>query len=140
MRSCSKQKSWAAMLTGRSTQMYLVEDIDQARLRYEKLGFKPRPTDDTGCVGFVSNEDSVILLSRSYAERALPARAVELMWQKPALYIWVESLVDMREALHGSFLGETHVAGLREWVVELPQGVVVMAEGVPTHQGTRAVN
>jgi hypothetical protein len=113
--------------------MYLVDDIDEARARYERLGFKQNPTDDSGCVGLASGDDNIILVNSDYAERTLPAQAVVLMRDKPALYVFVESLDAMRDALRGTFLGEARMAGLREWVVEIPQGVVVLAESVRTH-------
>ena len=39
------------MLARRATPIYLVEDIDDARMQYVALGFVPRETNDEGCVG-----------------------------------------------------------------------------------------
>jgi hypothetical protein len=118
------------MLARRATPMYLVNDLIEARTRYEALGFEPRLSDDTGCLGVTAGPTNVILLNRDYAERTLPARAVELLCERPALYIWVESLDAMRSGLRGGFLGEMQRAGLREWAVESDQGLMVFAETV----------
>jgi hypothetical protein len=117
-----------AMPARRATPIYLVEDIDDARMRYIALGFVPRDTNDDGCVGVTAGQTTVILLDRNYAERKLPARAVALLEEKPALYVWVESLEDMRGELRGTYLG-----GLREWAVESPQGLMVLAEASRPH-------
>ena len=74
----------------RATPMYLVEDLDEARLRYVSLGFVPKDTDDEGCCGVSAGLTHIILLNRDYAERSLPPRAVTLLEERPALYIWVE--------------------------------------------------
>ena len=116
------------MQARRATPMYLVEDLSEARTRYEALGFEPKVTDDDGCVGVTAGPTNVILLNRDYAERTMPARAVELLGQKPALYIWVESLDAMRAQLGSAILGEVKMAGLREWAVESEQGLMVLAE------------
>jgi len=121
------------MLARRATPMYLVDDITEARNRYEALGFEPKLTDDQGCLGVSAGPTNVILLNRDYAERTLPARAVALLEQKPALYIWVESLDGLSAALRGNFLGETRLAGLREWAVESDQGLMVFAETARAH-------
>ena len=121
------------MLARRATPMYLVDDLAEARSRYEALGFEPKLTADTGCLGVSAGPTNVILLNRDYAERTLPARAVALLEDKPALYIWVESLEELRAGLRGDFLGETRLAGLREWAVESDQGLMVFAETVRTH-------
>jgi len=121
------------MLARRATPIYLVDDLDEARGRYEALGFTARRTDDAGCVGVVAGLTSVILLDRDYAERSLPARAVTLLEERPALYIWVESLDMMRKELGRTFLGEARLAGLREWAVEGPQGLMVLAETARAH-------
>ena len=121
------------MLARRATPIYLVEDIDDARMRYIALGFVPRETTDDGCVGVTAGQTTVILLDRDYAERKLPARAVALLAEKPALYVWVESLEDMRGDLRDTYLGEAHLAGLREWAVESPQGLMVLAEAARPH-------
>jgi hypothetical protein len=118
------------MLARRATPMYLVNDLIEARTRYEALGFEPRQSDDTGCMGVTAGPTNVILLNRDYAERTLPARAVELLRERPALYIWVESLDAMRAGLRGAFLGEMQKAGLREWAVESDEGLMVFAETV----------
>jgi hypothetical protein len=118
------------MLARRATPMYLVEDLSEARSRYEALGFEPKITDDSGCTAGPTN---VILLNREYAERTMPARAVELLEQKPALYIWVESLDAMRALFSGAILGEVKMAGLREWAVESDQGLMVLAETARPH-------
>lgn len=127
------------MLIRRSTHMVLADDFEQARRRYEAEGFRQSSIDETGCVSYVSEDESIILLDRNHAERRLPERAIALMQDKPALYIFVESLAEMREALRGNYLGEAHVGSSREWVLEIPQGVVVMAESVH-HRGSNAVN
>lgn len=121
------------MLARRATPMYLVDDIAEARTRYEALGFEPKLTDDNGCLGVSAGPTNVILLNRDYAERTLPARAVALLEQKPALYIWVESLESVQAGLRGTFLGETRLAGLREWAVESDQGLMVFAETARPH-------
>jgi predicted lactoylglutathione lyase len=121
------------MLARRATPMYLVSDLDEARLNYEALGFEPKPTNDDGCLGVIAGSTSVILLDREYAERTLPARAIALLEEKPALYIWVESLDAMRAELQATFLGEANMAGLREWAVEGPLGLVVLAETSRAH-------
>ncbi len=117
------------MQARRATPMYLVEDMDDARLHYIALGFVPKDTGDDGCCGVAAGQTHVILLDRDYASRTLPARAVALLEEKPALYIWVESLEDARGTLDGLFLGEMRAPeGLREWAVEGPQGLIVLAE------------
>ena len=121
------------MLARRATPMYLVDDIAEARTRYEALGFEPKLTDDNGCLGVSAGPTNVILLNRDYAERTLPARAVALLEQKPALYIWVESLESVPAGRRGTFLGETRLAGLREWAVESDQGLMVFAETARPH-------
>ena len=121
------------MLARRATPIYLVEDIDDARMRYIALGFVPRDTSDDGCVGVTAGQTTVILLNHDYAERTLPARAVALLEEKPALYVWVESLEDMRGELRDTFIGEAKLAGLREWAVESPQGLMVLAEASRPH-------
>jgi hypothetical protein len=121
------------MLARRATPMYLVDDIAEARSRYEALGFEPKLTDDTGCLGVSAGPTNVILLNRDYAQRTLPARAVALLEERPALYVWVESLDAVRDALRGDFLGETRLAGLREWAVESEHGLMVFAETTRPH-------
>lgn len=121
------------MLARRATPMYLVSDLDEARSNYEALGFEPKPTNDIGCLGVIAGSTSVILVDREYAERTLPERAVALLQDKPALYIWVESLDAMRAELQATFLGEANMAGLREWAVEGPTGLVVLAETSRAH-------
>lgn len=116
------------MSARRATPMYLVEDLDDARMHYLSLGFVPRPSDDEGCVGMIAGSTGVILLSRDYAERSMPARAVALLAEKPALYVWVESLEDARAGMRGTLLGEMQTTGLREWMIEAAQGLVVLAE------------
>ena len=116
------------MQARRATPMYLVDDIAETRKHYEALGFESKPTDDAGCVGVTAGSTGVILLDRDYAERSLPARAVTLLQQNPALYIWVESLHALRPELRGDFLGEHRTAELREWAIEGPQGLMVFAE------------
>ena len=118
------------MIARRATPMYLVDDLAEASTRYEALGFEPRLSDDIGCMGVAAGPTNVILLNHDYAERTLPARAVELLHEKPALYIWVESLEAMRSGLRGGFLGEMRKAGLREWAVESEHGLMVFAETV----------
>jgi hypothetical protein len=108
--------------------MYLVEDIAEARLRYEAMGFEPKLTDDKGCIGVSAGPTNVILLDRDYAKRTLPERAVRLLEERPALYIWVESLEESRPGLRGVLLGETNLAGLREWAIESDIGLMVLAE------------
>ena len=117
----------------RATPMYLVEDLDEARLRYVSLGFVPKDTDDEGCCGVSAGLTHIILLNRDYAERSLPPRAVTLLEERPALYIWVESLEGVRAELRGTFLGEVNMAGLREWAVESDQGLMVFAETSRPH-------
>jgi hypothetical protein len=117
----------------RATPMYLVEDLDDARLRYVSLGFVPKDTDDEGCCGVSAGPTHIILLDRDYAERSLPPRAVTLLEERPALYIRVESLEGLRAELRGTFLGEIKVSGLREWAFEGEQGLVVFAEGATLH-------
>ena len=70
--------------------MYLVEDMDDARLRYIGLGFVPVPTEDDGCCGISAGQTHIILINRDHAERTLPPRAVALLEERPALYVWVE--------------------------------------------------
>ena len=108
--------------------MYLVDDLGDARRRYEAMGFETRPTGDEGCVGFCTGATSVILLNRDYAQRTLPDRAIAILERQPALYIWVESLEAMRGSVDGTILGEHNLAGLREWAVESDQGLMVFAE------------
>jgi hypothetical protein len=115
----------------RSTPMYLVEDLDDARLRYIGLGFVPIPTEDDGCCGVKAGQTHIILINRDHAERTLPPRAIALLEDKPALYVWVESLEDLRAAAWAesdTFLGEVSTAGLREWAVESEHGLLVFAE------------
>jgi hypothetical protein len=119
------------MQARRSTPMYLVEDLDDARLRYIGLGFVPIPTDDDGCCGVQAGQTHIILINRDHAERTLPPRAVALLESRPALYVWVESLEDLRVAAWAesdTFLGEVSTAGLREWAVESEHGLLVFAE------------
>lgn len=116
------------MSARRATPMYLVDDMAEARERYAGLGFEIRPTDDPGCVGVSAGPTSIILVDRHYAARTLPARAVLLLEQRSALYIWVESLEASRPGLRGVLLGETNLAGLREWAVESDYGLMVLAE------------
>lgn len=119
------------MQARRSTPMYLVEDLDDARLRYIGLGFVPMPTDDDGCCGVKAGTTHIILINRDHAERTLPPRAVALLEDRPALYVWVESLEDLRAAAWAesdTFLGEVSMAGLREWAVESEHGLLVFAE------------
>ncbi len=119
------------MQARRSTPMYLVEDLDDARLRYIGLGFVPMPTDDDGCCGVKAGTTHIILINRDHAERTLPPRAVALLEDRPALYVWVESLEDLRSAAweeSDTFLGEVSMAGLREWAVESEHGLLVFAE------------
>jgi len=102
----------------RATPMYLVEDMDDARLRYVGLGFVPMPTADDGRCGVSAGQ-------------TLPPRAVALLEDRPALYVWVESLEDLRIAAWAesdTFLGEVSMAGLREWAVETDNGLLVFAE------------
>ena len=120
----------------RSTPMYLVEDMDDARLRYIGLGFVPAPTDDDGRCGVSSGQTHIILIDRDHAERTLPPRAVALLEDRPALYVWVESLEDLRAAAWAesdTFLGEVSMAGLREWAVESEHGLLVFAETARQH-------
>jgi hypothetical protein len=118
--------------------MYLVEDIDDARLRYIGLGFVPTPADDDddGCCGVTAGQTHIILIDREHAERTLPPRAVALLEERPALYVWVESLEDLRCAAWAesdTFLGEVSTAGLREWAVESEHGLLVFAETTTPH-------
>lgn len=122
------------MQTRRSTPMYLVEDLDDARLRYIGLGFVPAPTAEDGCCGVSAGQTHIILINRDHAERTLPPRAVALLEDRPALYVWVESLEDLRAAAWAesdTFLGEVSMAGLREWAVESEHGLLVFAETTP---------
>ena len=115
----------------RATPMYLVEDMDDARLRYVGLGFVTMPTDDDGRCGVSAGQTHIILIDREHAERTLPPRAVALLEGRPALYVWVESLEDLRVAAWAesdTFLGEVSMAGLREWAVETDNGLLVFAE------------
>ena len=115
----------------RATPMYLVEDMDDARLRYVGLGFVPMPTADDGRCGVSAGQTHIILIDREHAERTLPPRAVALLEDRPALYVWVESLEDLRIAAWAesdTFLGEVSMAGLREWAVETDNGLLVFAE------------
>jgi hypothetical protein len=119
----------------RSTPMYLVDDIDDARLRYVGLGFVPTPTDDEGCCGVTAGQTHIILINRDHAERTLPPRAVALLEERPALYVWVDSLEDLRAAAWAesdTFLGEVSTNGLREWAIESEQGLLVFAETPPS--------
>jgi hypothetical protein len=116
--------------------MYLVEDLDDARLRYIGLGFVPTPSDDDGCCGVTAGQTHIILINRDHAERTLPPRAVALLEDRPALYVWVESLEDLRVgywAESDRFLGEVSTAGLREWAVESEHGLLVFAETTKPH-------
>lgn len=120
----------------RSTPMYLVDDMDDARLRYVGLGFVPVPTEDDGCCGVSSGQTHIILIDRDHAERTLPPRAVALLEERPALYVWVESLEDLRSGawdVTDTFLGEVSMAGLREWAVESEHGLLVFAETTRPH-------
>jgi len=120
----------------RSTPMYLVDDMDDARLRYVGLGFVPMPTEDDGCCGVRSGQTHIILIDRDHAERTLPPRAVALLEERPALYVWVESLEDLRSGtwdVTDTFLGEVSMAGLREWAVESEHGLLVFAETTRPH-------
>jgi hypothetical protein len=120
----------------RSTPMYLVDDMDDARLRYVGLGFVPVPTDDDGRCGVSSGQTHIILIDRDHAERTLPPRAVALLEERPALYVWVESLEDLRSGawdVTDTFLGEISMAGLREWAVESEHGLLVFAETTRPH-------
>jgi predicted lactoylglutathione lyase len=108
--------------------MYLVEDIADSRRHYEALGFEPKLTDEKGCVGVTAGPTGVILLDHAYAARSLPERALVLLQQKPALYVWVESLERVAAEQHGEFLGETCADGLREWSIQSPWGLMVFAE------------
>jgi hypothetical protein len=117
----------------RSTPMYLVEDLDDARLRYIGMGFVPTPADDEGCCGVTAGQTHVILINRDHAERTLPPRAVALLEQRPALYVWVESLEDLRASVIDTFLAEVSMAGLREWAVESEHGLLVFAETTGQH-------
>lgn len=121
----------------RSTPMYLVDDLNDARLRYIGLGFVPVPgdedDDDEGCCGVAAGQTHIILIGRDHAERTLPPRAVALLEDKPALYVWVDSLEDLRAAAWAdtdTFLGEVSTAGLREWAVESEHGLLVFAETI----------
>jgi hypothetical protein len=116
--------------------MYLVEDLDDARLRYVGLSFVTLPTDDEGCCGVRAGQTHIILINRDHAERTLPPRAVALLEDRPALYVWVESLEDLRAAAWAesdTFLGEVSTAGLREWAVESEHGLLVFAETARQH-------
>jgi hypothetical protein len=121
------------MTARRATPLYLVDDIAEARSRYEALGFEPKQTDDDGCLGVSAGHTNVILIDRNYAERTLPARAVTLLEERPALDVLVESLDGVDPELRGSFLGEASMAGLREWAIESPQGLMVLAESARPH-------
>ncbi len=119
-----------------ATPMYLVEDMDDARLRYIGLGFVPAPTEDDGCCGISAGQTHIILINRDHAERTLPPRAVALLEERPALYVWVESLEEVRTSAWTDtdmFLGEVSTAGLREWAVESDQGLLVFAETTRQH-------
>jgi hypothetical protein len=116
--------------------MYLVEDVDDARLRYIGLGFVPAPTDDEGRCGLSAGQTHIILINREHAERTLPPRAIALLEDRPALYVWVESLEDLRAASWAesdTFLGEVSMAGLREWAVESEHGLLVFAQTTRQH-------
>ena len=113
------------MQARRATPMYLVDNIAETCRHYEALGFQPKLTE---CVGVTAGPTGVILLDCEYAQRSLPARAVTLLQQKPALYVWVESLDALRLDLWGEFLAEQRTAELREWAIESPQGLIVFAE------------
>lgn len=121
----------------RATPMYLVEDMDDARLRYIGLGFVPAPPDDDdGCCDVSSGQTHIILINRDHAERTLPPRAIALLEERPALYVWVESLEEVRTSAwtpSDTFLGEVSTAGLREWAVESDQGLLVFAETTRQH-------
>ncbi len=116
------------MQARRATPMYLVEDIAESSRHYEALGFETKPTEEPGCMGATAGSTGVILLDHDYAARSLPARAFALLQQKPALYVWVESLRREDAERHGAFLGETWTESLREWSVESPWGLMVFAE------------
>ena len=120
----------------RATPMYLVEDMDDARLRYIGLGFVPAPTEDDGCCGISAGQTHIILINRDHAERTLPPRAIALLEERPALYVWVELLEEVRTSAWtdtDTFLGEVSTAGLREWAVESDQGLLVFAETTRQH-------
>lgn len=113
----------------RVTPIHLVDDIDDSRRNYESLGLVPKPTDDAGCIGMLAQTGGLILVDRPYVERTLPARAVRLLEAAPGLYVWVDSLDTLRDALPGPLLGECLVTpNLREWAVDACGGLIVFAE------------
>ena len=92
-----------------------------------------RPT-TTAAAASAPGQTHIILINRDHAERTLPPRAVALLEDRPALYVWVESLEDLRSAAwdeSDTFLGEVSMAGLREWAVESEHGLLVFAENRP---------
>ena len=110
--------------------LYLVDDMASARRRFRAMGFEMcgasgRP----GAELMRAGASHILLLEIDVAKRTLPPEVVASFNHGPALYIWVDSVMETRARLADPVLGEM-VTGYGTWelFVESRIGLIIFAE------------
>lgn len=115
----------------RVTPIFLVDDIAAARRRYSALGFKSVETGKTGRLGMAAGETDIMLVDSVHAARTMPLKALKHLNREPALYVWVDSIDEVRHQLVEPIIGERVTDdGAWELFVDSRIGLVIFAERV----------
>ena len=115
----------------RVTPVFLVDDIQSARRKYAALGFTSVETGKRGRIGMAAGDTDIILVDSVHAARTMPLKALKSLNKEPALYVWVDSVDEVREQLVEPVIGERVTDdGTWELFVDSRIGLVIFAERV----------
>ncbi len=110
--------------------LYLVDDMASARRRFGAMGFQL--SDKFGLPGSVSmqaGDSHILLVETETAQKTMPSEVIASFRHGPALYIWVDSIMDTRAKLADPVIAEM-VTGYGTWelFVESRIGLIIFAE------------
>lgn len=120
--------------------LYMVDDMASAKRRFAAMGFEIAPAfGKPGTVAMQAGASQILLIETSTAKETMPLDVVSSISDGPALYIWVDSIMDTRARLADPVIGEM-VTGYGTWelFVESRIGLIIFAERLQKQNKTDA--
>lgn len=116
--------------TRRVSPLLVTHELGRTASLYHELGFEAVPTDDPGCIGYVTGETGVILVDQEFAERCWGADVVPMLADRFVPYIFLER-VDDAVVASGEVLADVRTSfGTHEQVLLTVAGPVILVEVV----------
>lgn len=110
--------------------LYVVDDMASAKRRFAAMGFQLEGFfDKPGAVSMKAGDSQILLIEQARAEDTLPPEVISSLKHGPALYIWVDSIIETRSRLADPVIAEM-VTGYGTWelFVESRIGLIIFAE------------